>query len=291
MYGDPSSTSFFTTRRVGDASVTIITDGVGRSTIMKQLAGVPEEVWRQEVEADENGDIRLGYNVAHVRIGGTSILVDLGFDDPSPTSQWKLPRHRRSAGVPLALAANGISPSEITHVLITHGHGDHIAGGSVVKDGERVPRYPHARHFLGRPDWEGAVERERPDSLLALHVGTIDRYGLLDLVDGDLEVVPGVMLISASGETPGHKTIRVQSRGEVFYFLGDLFHHPCEVAHLDWVAEGRDAAQMQASREWLVQDALATNALLVATHIPFPPFARIEQTTETASGYRWRVEM
>lgn len=288
MFGDPSSSSFFTSRRIGDATVTVISDATGRSTIIKNLVGVPEEVWRREVEADENGDVRLGYNVAHVRLGDASILIDLGFDDPSPTSAWKLPRHRRTAGVPLGLLANGIAPGDITHVLITHGHGDHVAGGSVVRDGERVPRYPNARHYLGRRDWEGAADRERPDSLLATHVGPIERNGLLELVDGDYEVLPGVMLIGAPGETPGHSTIRVQSRGEVFYFLGDLFHHPCEVAHLDWVAQGRDAAKMRASREWLVADALATNAVLVATHIPFPPFGRLEPT---ADGVRWRVDV
>lgn len=287
MLGDPSSSSFFTSRRVGDATVTIISDASGLSTIIKNLVDVPEEVWRQEVEADENGDVRLGYNVAHVRLGEASILIDLGFDDPSPSSQWRLPRHRRSPGVPIGLAAIGVSPADVTHVLITHGHGDHVAGGSVSRGGARVPRYPNASHYLGRLDWEGAADRARPDSLLATHLGPIDRAGRLVLVDGDYEVLPGVMMISAPGETPGHSTIRVQSRGEVFYFLGDLFHHPCEVAHLDWVAQGRDEARMRASREWLVADALATNAVLVATHIPFPPFGRLEQT---ANGVRWRVD-
>jgi glyoxylase-like metal-dependent hydrolase (beta-lactamase superfamily II) len=281
----PTMASYIASRQVGDATVTIISDATGLSTIIRDLADVPEAAWRREVEADANGDVRLGYNVAHVRIGAASILVDLGFDDPSPSSQWKAPRHLRTPGVPAGLAAIGVRPEDITHVLITHSHGDHVAGGSVERGGRRVPRYPNARHVLNRLDWEGLPERARPDAHAAIHLGTIERFGLLDLVDGDAEIAPGVTLVHAPGETPGHSLVRVRSRGETFYFLGDLFHHPVEVAHLDWVAKGRDAARMRASRERLVADALASDAVLVATHFPFPPFGRIKRAAEGACGW------
>lgn len=283
---DATTASFVATRQIGDATVTIISDATGLSTIIKDLVGVPESSWRREVAANDDGEVRLGYNVAHVRIGAASILVDLGFDDPSPSSPWKAPRHLRTPGTPAGLAAIGVPPEDITHVLITHGHGDHVAGGSVERDGRRVPRYPNARHYLNRRDWDGLADRANPDSLAAIHLGTIERAGLLHLVDSDREIVPGVTLVHAPGETPGHSLVRVRSRGETFYFLGDLFHHPCEVAHLDWVARGRDAATMRASRERLVADALASDAVLAATHLPFPPFGRIERG---AGGVRWRA--
>lgn len=278
-----AAADFVASRRVGDATVTAISDGAGLSTIIKLLM-VPEEVWRREVPAEANGDARIGYNVAHVRLGGASILIDLGFDDPSPESQWKAPRHQRSPGVVAGLAAIGVRPEDVTHVLITHAHGDHFAGATTMRDGERVARFPSARHYLGRRDWEGNPNRQQPDSPLARHLGTIERLGLLELVDDQLEIVPGVAMIHAPGESPGHCIVRVQSRDDTFYFLGDLFHHPCEVTHLDWVAQGRDPEQMIASRKKLAAEALASDALLAATHMLFPPFGRLRQTGE---GLRW----
>ena len=50
---------------------------------------------------------------------------------------------------------------------------------------------------------------------------------------------------------------RVHSAGESFYYVGDLFHHPCEVEHLDWVSPGRDRAAVRASRERLIAAAVA----------------------------------
>lgn len=280
------SADYVVSRRVGDATITAMNDASGLSTIMKALENVPEEVWRAEVDADANGEICLSYVTAHVRLGNVSILIDLGFDDPSPTTQWKLPRHQRTPGLQAGLATIGVQPADVTHVLITHSHGDHIAGGTVEIGGRRVPRFPNARHFVGRLDWEGLAERDRPGSHAAIHLATIDRLGMLDLVDGEREIVPSVTMIAAPGESPGHSIVKVESRGETFYFLGDLFHHPCEVAHLDWVARGRDRSRMRQSREKLIADALASNALLLTTHILFPGFGRLERTS---TGARWRA--
>lgn len=274
---------FVRSRQIGSATVTAISDGSGLSTIIRMLVDVPESVWRQEVQADANGDVRLGYNVAHIRLGSASILVDLGFDDPSPTSPWQAPRHVRSPGVPAGLAALGIAPGDITHVLITHAHGDHIAGATIDHAGQRVPRYSRARHYIGRADWEGNPGREKSDSTVAIQLGTLANHDCLELVDGDHEIVPGVSLIHAPGETPGHSIVRLESDGAVFYFLGDLFHHPCEVNHVDWVPQGRDPARMRASRERLIARAIPEQALLMTTHMPFPAFGRIVSTGGSAA--------
>ena len=60
--------SFVESRAVGAATVTAISDGSGRSSIMRELL-VPREEWRREIDADDQDEIELGYNVAHVRLG------------------------------------------------------------------------------------------------------------------------------------------------------------------------------------------------------------------------------
>ena len=278
------SDSFVSTSRFGDASVSIISDGSGKSTIVRQL-DVPEAVWRPAVpDADAEGEVVLGYNVALVELGGARVLIDLGFDEPSPGSPWKPPRHQRSPGLEAGLAALGTRPDDVTHVLITHAHGDHVAGGSVERDGARQPRFRRARHLIHRLDWEGNPERRDPDSMLSRHLGPVERAGQLEPVDGDREVVPGVTLIHAPGESAGHAIVRVASGGERFYFLGDLFHHPCEVEHLDWVSHGRDQPAMERSRRRLLAEAVPANASLVFSHRPFPGWGRV---VAADGGQRW----
>lgn len=282
---DQSSGSYVQTRQLGDARVSIISDGSGLSTIIQQLM-VPEAAWRAAVpEANAAGEVVLGYNVAHVALGGASILIDLGFDDPSAESQWREPRHQRSPGIEAGLASLGVRPEAITHVLITHAHGDHFAGGTVERDGQRVPRFPNARHYIGRRDWEGNPARENPSNLINRHLAPIDQAGLLELVDGEREIVPGVTMIAAPGESPGHSIVRVHSGGQTFYFVGDLFHHPCEVENLDWVSAGRDPVAFRSSRDRFLAEAVPANATIVFTHRPFPPWGTI---VRAGNGYRWQ---
>jgi glyoxylase-like metal-dependent hydrolase (beta-lactamase superfamily II) len=90
---------------------------------------------------------------------------------------------------------------------------------------------------------------------------------LLELVSGRREIAPGITILPAPGETPGHQIVRVQSDGQTFYALGDLIHSEVEVEHPDWMVTWATAEPMLASRLRLLDDALAEHALLMAAHI------------------------
>lgn len=108
------------------------------------------------------------------------------------------------------------------------------------------------------------------ESLEARTLGVLHAAGLLELAPGahEREIVPGVRIVPAPGETPGHQVVRVESEGQVAYCLGDLFHSVEEVARPEWMAVWADRAAMAASRRALVDAALAEDALLIAAHIP-----------------------
>lgn len=274
---------YVTSRQVGAATVTLIDDGLLRWN--PQLP-VSESVRRQAMpEAEDDGTLPLSLHVAHIRLGDASILVDTGYDDPSPDFAQAHPNFTSSPGVRAGLGSIGLLPEGITHVLFTHPHGDHFVAATIEQAGELVPRYPRARYLLARRDWEGNPAREQPDSALTVHLGLLEQLGLLDLVGDEHEVVPGVTMIAAPGESPGHTIVRVRSGGEEFFFLGDLFHHPCEVANPEWASPGRDRDALAVSRGRLSADAVATGATLAFSHERFPAWGQIVAAED--GGYRW----
>lgn len=278
--------AFTESRRVGDATVTVINDG---SSLWAQNFAVPEAELRAAMpEMDARGRIRIGFHVVHIRIGEASILVDAGFDDPDSAWGRKFAATwagaDRSPGVEAGLARIGVRPEGITHVIITHAHFDHYVGATIERDGGFVARFPNARHFIGRADRTQSRYGNPPDPELAGRMETLERLGLLALVEGDRAIVPGVAMIHAPGESPGHSIVHVASAGAHFYALGDLLHHPCEVTHLDWVLAGRDTAAMRASRDRLLAKAAAERATLVFSHANFPPWGRI---VPDGDGFRW----
>lgn len=265
--------SFVSSRPIGQAIVSIIRDGAF-PWAPEILA--PEDEWRAAIpEADSSGVLMIDMNVAHVRIGGFSILIDVGVGDASPELSRRRPHYVPTPGVVAGLASIGVRPEDITHVVITHAHGDHFEGVTIERDGERVPRFPNARYLLGRDDWVGNPMRDTADSGHVQHLGTLERLGALELIDGDAEVVPGVTILHTPGESPGHAVVRVRSSGQSFYYLGDLFHHPAEISHLDWVSPGRDQSAARASRERIIGEAGAESSVMVFTHHPFPGWGRI----------------
>ncbi len=269
-------------RRFGDATVTLISEGTFPWNLELQA---PEAAWRRAMpEADASGAVILGTNVAHICLDDASILVDPGFDDPAAAPPPQFPGLARTAGLVTGLRSIGVEPDMITHVVITHTHADHFAGVTMLRDGRRLARFPRARHLVGRPDWEGNPDCERPDSALVMHLGTLEQLGLLTLVNDEHEVVPGVTMVAAPGESPGHCIVRVEAGAAPCYLVGDLFHHACEVAHLDWISPGRDRTAMRASRERLIAEAVARGATVVFTHAPFPGWGRI---VPDGTGYLW----
>lgn len=283
-----SPASYVSSRRIGDATVTVINDG----SIPIPVGSVfppPEAEWiRTHGGADANDRLSSGQMVIHIQVGNGSILIDPAYDDPG--SAWnghfatKWPGLTRTPGMEAGLASIGVRPEEITHVLITHAHDDHFAGVIAERGGRNDVRFPNARHVINRADWEDNPRRDKPDYDLSVRLGTVAQRGLLDLVDGDREIVPGVAMIHAPGETPGHSIIRLDSEGARFYALGDLFHHPAEISHLDWASPWVNLPTMRASRDRFLAEAVPANATIVFTHENFPAWGRIVAADD---GYRW----
>jgi glyoxylase-like metal-dependent hydrolase (beta-lactamase superfamily II) len=278
---------FVASRRIGEAVVTVVSDGTLRW--LPKFAISEEERRRAMPDAAEDGTVTLGLNLAHVRLGDASIVIDPGLDDPS--SAWagefaaKWPGLTRTAGLAAALRRIDAAPEAVTHVLITHAHEDHLAGVAAERGPDLALRFPNARHIIGRRDWEEHPSRNVADSALVRRLGLAAQRGLLETVDEARDVTPGVMMVPAPGETAGHCIVRVASDGRRFYYLGDLFHLPCEVEHVDWAPPHRDAAALTASRLALLSEAVGHDSVLVFSHGRFPAWGRI---TRAGGGYRWQ---
>jgi glyoxylase-like metal-dependent hydrolase (beta-lactamase superfamily II) len=279
--------TYIATRRVGDAAIHIVSDG---ELLWAPGFAVPEEAWRQAMpEADDLGRVWLGLNVILIEIGDARIVVDPAMDDPGTGFERSFTGRstmqiRRSPGLAAALDLLDWPTAQVTHALITHAHGDHYGGVMVEHDGQLHIRFPNARHLLGRADWEGNLQRQSRNTELNRRLGAIDQAGLLELVDGPLEVVPGVQLLATPGETPGHIAVRVHSGGNQLFILGDLFHHRCELEHLDWAPPHADALQSEVTRRRVFTDLATSGALAIAPHEAFPGIGCI-----TASGdhFQW----
>lgn len=154
---------------------------------------------------------------------GTTVLVDTGIGPvQAPAAAWAPVPGR----LPEELAAAGITPADVTAVVLTHLHTDHI-GWAVVVDGEnRRPYFPNARYVLQRAEADAfATAPARAWALDPLRAS-----GQLDLVDGDTKLGPGLSTVATPGHTPGHQCVLLTSSGETLAVAGDLLVHALQLA-------------------------------------------------------------
>lgn len=270
--------------QVGEATVTIINVGDLRFSLRDELA-VPEEEWRPAHADAFAAPLVFPSQCFHIAASGLSLMVDAGHYNVPDGSDFAIPGYLPPPTLPDQLAQAGIRPEDVQYVIITHAHWDHFNGVMRAVNGANAPTFPNARHLLGRADWDDAEMRAalaRPDSLQGRTLGMLHQAGLLEPVEGDRDLGGGVRLVATPGESPGHMAVRVESRGQVLYCVGDLYHHPVEVERPEWMATWADRAATLASRARLAEAALAEDARLVAAHI-----ASVGRLARTGESVRW----
>ena len=199
----------------------------------------------------------------HVAWAGRSVLVDAAaYDFSLGGASMALPGpHPPPLGEQLAAA--GADPGAVTDVVITHAHFDHINGLTRRVDGRYVPAFPNARHYLGAGDWD-------PPNFGALQINTlavVEQHGLLSLVHGPLELAPGLDIVPAPGETPGHQLLHVKAGNVEAYITGDLYHHVLEFDEPGRNVYWAEPDTMRASKAMLMARAAASGATVYFAHI------------------------
>jgi glyoxylase-like metal-dependent hydrolase (beta-lactamase superfamily II) len=191
-----------------------------------------------------------------VDTGAERILFDTGLDPQ---------------GVTVALAASGYQPGDITHVVITHMHPDHIGG---LADDAGIPTFANAVYVTGQVEFdfwaaqgnEGFEAKVRP---------LADRMSFIG--DGGA-VRSGITGVAAFGHSAGHMTYMLESGGTQMLLLADSAnHHVWSLAYPDWeFAYDADKAAAAATRRTLLGMAAADRFAVMGYHLPFPAAGFIE---------------
>ncbi len=192
---------------------------------------VPRPVWTRYLAPDDQNRILERTNCLLVRTGTTTILIDTGYG--SKLTDKERARFATEEGAPLlaSLGKAGVSPEDIDLVLLTHLHFDHAGGAtSLDAQGRVVPTFPRARYLVQRQEW-AAASAGYPELRAAYNLpdfAPLQAAGLLQLLDGNVEIVPGLRAWVTGGHTEGHQVFVLESAGQGAIYLGDLcptFHH------------------------------------------------------------------
>jgi glyoxylase-like metal-dependent hydrolase (beta-lactamase superfamily II) len=264
--------------KVGDIDVLVISDGVlhlptnvlvatadpaARQAVIDQLMLPPEMLdWPLNVVVLQSGD--------------RTILVDTGAGVNSNLPKAGQLTHR--------LEAAGIDLADLTDVVLTHLHMDHVGG--LLVDGVKEQLRPDLRihvaaaevKFWAQPDFSLVSMPEGfPEVLESTAQKFLRKYrSYLRTFEDRAEIAPGVVAQRTGGHTPGHCVVRLNSGGERPTFAGDAvfqvgFDHPD--LHNGFEHDPMEAARV---RVRLLREMAESGELLLATHLSFPSICHVK---------------
>jgi glyoxylase-like metal-dependent hydrolase (beta-lactamase superfamily II) len=219
-------------------------------------------------------------NLTLLRDGARTILFDIGAGgDFMPSTGQFLD----------SLDALGLSPEEITDLVITHGHPDHIWG---LLDDFDEPMLPNATIHMGRAEWDYWTDPDTVNTIGEVRASfAIGASRRLDAIaenvvlfdDGD-EILPNVQAVATPGHTPGHMAFHIAGSVGGAIVVGDaLGNHHVAFEHPDLPsASDQDTETGAATRVALLDRIIADNLTVIGFHLPEGGIGRAERRADTS---------
>jgi len=206
-----------------------------------------------------------------------TIVIDTsgGNDKDRPLS----PRfHKLATQFPERLRAVGVDPEKVDMVILTHLHVDHVGWNTRLEGDRWVPMFPNARHVVSAVELEardparGAASRP-PASWNTYNdsVAPLLEAGLVQTVEGNETLLPGLDLLPIPGHAPGQTGVLLRSGGREAFFIADVMHNPIQIRYPEWnskYCENQDLARE--TRAKVLRHAADNGSLILPGHFGMP---------------------
>jgi glyoxylase-like metal-dependent hydrolase (beta-lactamase superfamily II) len=267
--------------QVGSFSCIAIQDDAPRYPIGMFLTNLAKEVYEPwlRLRGEDTEQVDLPYTCLLIDTGRERVLIDTG----------------SGANLASILRRERIAPEDITTVILSHGHPDHV-GGNLNAAGQ--PAFLNARYVMLRREWDFWMSNP---SLAELPVDESFKKGMLasaqknlpgvqaqlDLVDPDTEIVPGITAVAAFGHSPGQMGLDILSAEQRLLFVADAIVLPLHLEYPETIgATDHLPAEMVATRIKLLERAAREKSLVATSHLAFPGLGYV---APKRNRWEWRA--
>ena len=259
--------------RIGSLQAVALKDG---DLVMANAAG--ESPWADTAAAGQalagaglaRDSIHLSLQPLLIRDGDRLVLIDAGARGQMGTANKLI----------ASLRAAGVEPGQITDILISHSHDDHVGG---LVDPSGALAFPNAVIHMSAAEWADF----QPQAVRAELVRAITPK--VRTFEAGAVLAPGITAVALNGHTPGHMGYEIVSGTDRLLYIGDAMHSSViSVQRPEWVnVWDSDSPAAVTTREGLLERGVAGSQRIYAPHFPFPGLGRFQRRDD---GFVWVPE-
>ncbi|NQV16401.1 MBL fold metallo-hydrolase [bacterium] len=248
---------------------------------------VPKTLWSKQVEVDDLNRIEMVTRTLLLESADRKILVDTGNGD-----KWQ-PRMREIFKIntdqfvlPASLMQHGIDVNDITDVICTHLHFDHIGGNTRLQGEELVPTFPNAKYWVQEENWKLANHPNEKDkaSYLSENWAVLAQNGMLEILKSDTEIFNDIGLEIVHGHTAGQQLPLISDGTTTLLYGGDLFPMKAHIP-IPWVmAYDNEPLRSIAEKKSILPDLLEKDAIIFFEHDPANVACKLVSTEKGIFG-------
>ena len=217
------------------------------------------------------GDAKIHLSIQPLLIRGDDkvVLIDTGAGGQMGTANR----------LPASLAAAGVQPGQVTDILISHGHGDHVGG--LVSNGALV--FPNATIRMSAAEWTALQADAELAAMILIITPRVETF------EPGAQVTPSITAVALQGHTPGHSGYEIVSGQDRLLYVGDALHSSIiSVERPEYVNQWDFESDAAIATRLAVLGRGATQSLRVyGVHFPYPGLGRFQRR---ADGFIWVPE-
>lgn len=232
---------------------------------------VPKIMWQKSNPADELNRVALKTRCMLIRDEKKVILIDTGIGNNWDEKFSKIYNvDSQKSQLIKSLAEKGISREQVTDVILTHLHFDHVGGSIVFNEGKIEPAFPNAKYFVQKLHLELALNPTEKDraSFIKERFLPIIHNGMMNLIDGDTFFDDNISFIISNGHTNSMQLVKVSDGTKTILFSADLFPFASHIPLPFIMAYDINPMKTLEDKKRILQKAVDENWILFFEHDP-----------------------
>lgn len=240
---------------------------------------VPKIIWNKLNPADENNLCTWALRCLLIIEGERKILIDTGMGNKQDDKFFSHYHPTQTKTLQEALSLHNISTNEITDVLLTHLHFDHVGGAIELKEGAFKTVFPNANYWVTEPQWKLALDPNKREkaSFLKENIEPLAKSGQLKLIEvppyqgkelQEIHFSEKITCLLVNGHTQSMMLPKINYNGKTLIYMADLLP---SIGHIPIpYVMGYDMQPLLTlnEKEWFLDEALKNNYTLFFEHDP-----------------------